>query len=334
MARRGGSGEGRLLCRVGCLLLFALLGGSTRLPAQLGELAGQCADLSSNVRTTCWLTAQAIELTQPRVGLAASGGNPVPGTANTLGLRLGSTPRLSIAGRATVVGLTLPPIQHRDGGQVTLTIPTFAADGAVGVFQGFSPRPAVAGVGSVDILGSIGFVPIFDRAGFQRRNPFSWAIGTRIGVIRESFTLPAVSFSALYRRVGEVAFGDVDLEDTDAFFRLRSSNLSLRGAVSRRFFAIGVAGGLGYDRYSSDPTWGVRSEDANEPIATFSVDDFTNSRYTLFANLSYTTLIWHLVAEAGWQSGASHVPELSASELRMDPSDGRFFGSLAIRMSM
>lgn len=334
MVGRGGAAGGRLLRRACILLFITLLGGSARLSAQVDGLAAQCAELSSNVRTTCWLTAQAIELTQPRVGLAASGGNPVPGTANTLGLRLGSTPRVSIAGRATVLGLTLPPMQQRDGDRVTLTIPTFAADGAVGVFQGFSLSPTAAGVGSIDILGSIGVVPIFDRDGFERRNPFTWAIGTRIGAIRESFTLPGVSVSGLYRRVGEVGFGDTDLEDTDAFFRLRTSNLSLRGTVSRRFFAIAVAGGLGYDRYSGDTTWGVRAEAASEPVATFSVDDFVNSRYTLFANVSYTKLIWHLVAEAGWQSGASRISELADSDLRMDPGDGRFFGGLAIRMSM
>jgi hypothetical protein len=82
---------------------------------QIDDLAAQCPADPPEVRRLCLLAVQAVEVGQPRVGIALAGGNPVPGTASTLGLRLGRVPRVSVTGRATLAALEIPPIREHGG---------------------------------------------------------------------------------------------------------------------------------------------------------------------------------------------------------------------------
>jgi hypothetical protein len=36
----------------------------------------------------------------------------------------------------------------------------------------------------------------------------AWALGARVGILRESFTAPGVSVSAMYRSIGSFSYGD------------------------------------------------------------------------------------------------------------------------------
>ncbi|HSL69069.1 MAG TPA: hypothetical protein VK864_02450, partial [Longimicrobiales bacterium] len=63
------------------------------------RLTQQCATVSTEqTRRFCNLVVEAIEIAQPHIGLALTGGNPVPGANSTLGMRVGSVPRISIGG--------------------------------------------------------------------------------------------------------------------------------------------------------------------------------------------------------------------------------------------
>src|SRR5690606_8272264 len=131
--------------------------------AQEDELVARCiaatSAASDEARRFCNLVAQGIEVVQPRVGLAAAGGNPVAGTASTLGMRIGAFPRISIGGRVTAVRADLPPI--RTIGRVDdidFAVAALGADAAIGLFRGFSPAITVGGVLSLDLLASAGIV--------------------------------------------------------------------------------------------------------------------------------------------------------------------------------
>jgi hypothetical protein len=293
-----------------------------------GGVVGSPADLRCN------LMVQTFDLLQAPLGLAMSGGNPVPGTASTLGLRLGSIPRISVGGRLTLVGVDLPQVLHFDrSGEIGATLPGLSIDAAVGILSGSSPLPTMGGVGSVDILGSIGILPLPTGAGFASGSPFSWALGLRGGIFRESFTLPGISISAMYRHLGRATFGDPQLRETDSFLDLSVSNLSFRGAISKRFFGLGLTAGAGYDRYSSSGKVGFLNPEAAGPSSyQLGITRRKNNRTTLFSNLSYTLLILHLVGELGWQQGAELLSPLPPGvEVS---TGGRIYGGIAARISI
>ncbi|HEX7090485.1 MAG TPA: hypothetical protein VF192_10130 [Longimicrobiales bacterium] len=315
--------------------LLAVLGlaAPTAASAQEDALALRCAEEAveagapEEVRAFCNLVAQGIEVIQPRIGLAATGGNPVAGTASTLGMRLGTSPRVSVGGRITAVRAGLPPIRVLGSAEdLDFFIPAIAADASLGLFQGFSPAITVGGVLSLDLLASAGFVFLPDGKGFEDSTPFHWGAGLRLGILRESFTLPGVSVSAMYRRVGDVRFvspaSRFDLDDI--------TNLSIRGAIGKRVYGIALTAGAGYDHYSSDVAFAV-APPAPSPLF-IPMDGFENDRFMLFANAAFTVLVITGSLELGWQQGGDVVPgALPAPDF--DAEDGAFFASLAVRLT-
>ncbi|HEX6941201.1 MAG TPA: hypothetical protein VF158_17525 [Longimicrobiales bacterium] len=308
--------------------------------AQEDALVRRCAQATAvagmEARRFCNLVAQAIEVAQPVVGLAATGGNPVPGTASTLGMRLGALPRFSVAGRATGVFAELPPaLDIGDTDDIGIFVPSLNVDAAVGIFGGYSPAPTVGGVASLDGLASFGFLPLPGGDDGFDDSPWTWAAGLRLGILRESFTLPGISVTGMYRRIGDFTFGDPQLRTDDAFFDMSVGIWSLRGAVSKRILMLGLTLGAAYDHYSSDVDFGFNdpADAAADPIRV-RLEDFENNRFALFGNVSWTLLILHLVGELGWQSGADQVGGIFPAGVHFDADDGRFFGSLALRLSI
>lgn len=320
----------------GAALLLAVAAGPAA--AQEEELARRCAAETAvagePAREFCNLVAQAIEVAQPVVGLAATGGNPVPGTASTLGMRIGVLPRVSVAFRATGVFAELPPVLDRgETDDIGTFVPSLNVDAALGIYGGLSPAPTVGGVGSLDALVSAGLLPLPGGDGFED-SPWSWAAGLRLGILRESFTLPGISVTGMYRRVGDFEFGDPALDADDAFFDAGIGIWSVRAAVSKRILFLGLTAGAGYDRYSSDVDFGFTNPGTAGPSEfRIAFDDFDNSRFSFFANASWTLLILHLVGELGWQQGADPVGGFPAG-VDFDAEDGRFFGGLALRLSI
>lgn len=301
--------------------------------AQEDDLAARCraASQSQTVQERCLLVVQALEIAQPRLGVALAGGNPVPGTASTLGMRLGTLPRISLGARVTGVWVELPDVLAPDADEsIEFVAPAVHIDAAVGLFSGFSPAPTVGGLGSVDLIGSAGVVPIPDENGFRDDSPFSWAAGVRVGLLRESFTMPGVSVTGMYRRMDDVAFGDSTLTTDPAYFQTDLSMLSVRAAVSKRLFLIGLTAGVGYDKISSDID--VRARGGNTTVQ-FTTEDFENDAFEVFGNLSFTILVFNAVAELGWMKGADAV-EGVPTQVPVDPEDGTLFGSFAIRIAI
>lgn len=322
------------------LLASAAMGAFRTARAQEAELAEECqrraglVAASDETRRYCNLVAQAVETAQPQLGLALSGGNPVPGTASTAGMRLGALPRLSFSLRATGVLVELPDIrQRRRRGEITFVLPGLHLDGSVGLLAGFSPAPTVGGVGSLDALLSLGVVPLPEGEGFQDEAPVTWGAGLRLGIVRESFTLPGVSVSAMYRRLGDLTLGDPELREKDSFFTTDLTALSLRGAVGKRLFLLGLTAGVGYDLVKSDLLFGVDNPGGAGRMAV-RFDGFENDRISAFLDVSWTMLVLHVVGELGWQSGGDQVPGGFPAGAEVDAGAGSVFGSLALRLSI
>jgi hypothetical protein len=302
--------------------------------AQAQPLRGQCAVASREaVRVFCENVADATAIIQPRLGIALTGGNPVPGTASTLGMRLGSLPRFTLGLRVTAARVDLPPVERlASSADVDFPLGAISADASVGLYQGFALVPTVGGFGSVDILGSIGVIPLPSGEGFDDRAPFSWSLGARLGILRESFTAPGVSVSGMYRSVGGVTYGSTALTDTDAFIDLSEIGMwSVRGVVGKRALGFGLTGGLGWDRYTANVAGIVRDPEVLAPdqVIQLAQSGMATTRLSAFANASFTFIILNLVTEIGWQGGGK-APADGSGKLER----GALFGGLALRLAI
>lgn len=296
------------------------------------RLRAECAATAApqSTRDFCELAAHAVEALEARLGIVQIGGNPVPGTASPFGEKIGPIPRFGVSGRLTLAGVELPPIESVGSTATPNAVPVgLNVDAGVGIFPGFPLVPTVGGLLAVDVLASAGITLLPDSDGFDGGQPFSWALGTRLGITRESFTAPGISITAMYRRFGDVTWGDGDLVDTDAFVRLDGRRAwSLRGAVSKRIASLGVAGGAGWDFYSADAR--VRVTDSDDTAIEAIEDGVSTSRFTAFANAAFTTLILNFVGELGWQADGDS-PTLPAGDV---PGQGGIYGGLAVRVAI
>ncbi|CAN5759682.1 hypothetical protein BH23GEM10_BH23GEM10_08980 [soil metagenome] len=287
----------------------------------------------ADVTKFCGNVADAITILQPRIGMAATGGNPVFGTASTLGMRIGSMPRISLGLRVSAAEADLPPVERQSSDDdVSFPIGSVSMDVSAGVFPGLNLLPTVGGFASLDLLASAGFMPLPSGEGFDDSAPFTWAAGARVGLLRESFTAPGVSVSAMYRRLGDATYGSPTLTDRDAHFTLDDQSVtSIRGTAGKRVLGFGLTAGAAWDRYSSDVAGSVRDSD---PVAgafelPFAQDGLTQTRTSYFGNVSFTLLILNMAVELGWQEGGEAVEDGSD---RL--SKKGVFGGLAVRLAI
>ena len=307
-------------------LVFVLGAMTGAVDAGAQSLREQCAGAATGGLAYCESLADAAVTLPARLAIAATGGNPVAGTASTLGMRVPGSPRWSLALRSTIARASLPPIG--DERAVRPTLWSVNADATVGLFNGFNVAPTIGGFGSLDVLGSIGVLGVPDGDGFERSSPLTWALGARVGILRESFTAPGVSASAMYRSLPDIEFGEP--VPGPYFENAGQSVLSLRGTVGKRILGLGLTAGVGYDRTDSD----VRARfDEPGPIFPNPVDiaerDLTFGRTSFFGNVSYTILILNMAAELGWQESGT-----SPGAAHDDTGKGGLFGGVAVRLAI
>jgi hypothetical protein len=251
----------------------------------------------------------------------ASGGSPVAGTASTLGKRLPGVPRVSIDVRRLSGSADLPAA----AGVGESTVATaWTGDVVVGVLDGLSPMSTVGGLFSLDLLGSVSVVQFPSEDGFRSRTPASWAVGGRVGILRESFTMPGVSLSLMHRRTGRLTFGDAALGTRDVHVAMeRVSTWSARAVAGKRLGLFGFNGGFGWDRHSGRGEYRVR--DVAGTPAPFRFRSLLARRTLVFAGISWTSLVFNLSAEVGRQSGTAGATGTAA--------DGGWFYGLAARIT-
>ena len=309
-------------------MLIAALGAPGVARAQEGPAAA-CASVTFDP-AFCRTVALGVEALVPAFVVAAEGGNPVPGTASTLGMRLTSMPRWSVAGRITLAWASAPDLVVRGGSNTLQVTPAVVAiNGTVGVLEGWSPLPTVGGVVSLDVLYGASVVPLLEMDGVGGSGGWSWAGGARLGLLRESFTLPGVSVSGMFRQVRSMRVGDDDLEDTDAYFEGDVNVVSLRAAASKSILLLNVTGGVGWDRISGDIDMAY---DSGAGATQVTASGAVMERVMVFGEVSYTLMVLNFVLGGGWQEG----PDPDDGALAPDDYDapGAGFASAALRISI
>jgi hypothetical protein len=350
------------------ITLATLALGLAAAPAVAQEsLAAPCGNpgLPQTAQETCYAVAQAAVSAQPQLGILIASGNPTLGTASTGGIHLGILPRASLSVRVNGVFVRLPEIIASQAGGSTKALndrlgvpaPALGANASIGVFPGVSVAPTIGGVGAIDLVGSATWLPL--RIGSKRfgGSSTSYGGGVRVGLLRESFTTPGISITETYRKLGTVDFGSVctggesPAGPSTSFctgggnpgeIHFDLTNWSTRAAISKRLLGLGLTGGIGYDRFSSDVSYAVRYDDPTAPatgngstrIYRPAGSKLTSSRLSAFADGSLTILVGTLAAEAGWMRGGDPIAGYQQGSGGFDPKKGTFFGSVGFRLSL
>ena len=313
-------------------LVASILSLLTLVPAVSAQsvegLTAKCTAVGGSVAKCMELAITARSL-QGHVGLMAGLGSEVAGSAATLGHRLKSTPHVSGDLRLAFANVALPDLFDTGTDlprKTTFVIPTFEAGLAVGVFDGFSIVPTMGGVLSLDAFGSTSVLFLPSGEGFDGHEA-ALTLGVRVGVFRESFTLPGVAVSVSHRSFGTVRLGSAT--GPWGGVELAPSVTSLRATVGKDLLGVGVLAGVGKDWYSGRAT--LQQREVTGTVISATDNSYDQSRSLIFGGLSLNFLILQISAEAGWAHGFSAVAGQQGSNF--DPTAGTLFGSLALRLT-
>jgi hypothetical protein len=314
-----------------CLALALVLPFSVPLAAQdVTSLSDRCQSAAPTSTTRCLEGAIASQALLGQTGLLAGLGSEIAGSPTTLGRRITSTPRVALSLRAGGLYTRLPDLTDRrdaPASEARFFVPTLHGSVAVGVFDGFRLMPTVAGLLSVDLLAQSSILFLPEGQGFDGRVG-SLSLGARLGILRESFTLPGITLSASRRFLGVVRLGSVPLGDPTEV-KVDPSVSSYRLTVGKDLFAVGFLLGTGWDMYSTYARIGV----ADDVTGSITVEALLKaSRALFFAGASLNFLVLQLSAELGWVEGLSALSGYSGAEF--DPTRGSLFGSLAGRLTI
>jgi hypothetical protein len=276
-------------------------------------------------------------------------------------------PGASAGLRLNVIAIRLPDIleEQLPGGTPTLSrrlgvaAPALAGELALRIFPGVQMAPGLGGIGGLSVLGSVAVLPfdLFDTEGFDDSD-VAYGIGGRVNILDESFQVPGIALSLMRRSVSGVAFGDICAGgltgvtgsgspefgecatggDTGEF-SVDLTSWSTRLVASKRLLGMGATLGVGHDSSDSESSFGFRGTNPvleSGPTPAFRVRDveLESSRFTAFANLSFTLLVASVAAEAGWVQGDSPVADFDELQSGFDPDDGSWYGSIGIRVSL
>ena len=266
--------------------VLAVMLGATSLAAQ-GD--PQCALPNPDATRACNTAVDAIRAFHPLAGMIVSGGNPVIGTAATLG----GIGHVSVTARVNAIKAALP---NPDSANTT-SVPAS--------FHGAIPAPIVeaslgllggkGGLLSVDALASAVILPTSGVSGLSVDSnathigsaALGIGYGARVGVLGGKFPIPAVSASWMHRTLPRIQYGTLGSTfltgDQFAFsMDLRADNY--RAVASWKFVLIDVAAGLGIDHYTSSQT-SITFHDGTTPTSVRTiVINPNNTREVLFVD--------------------------------------------------
>jgi hypothetical protein len=307
------------------LLLVAI---ASPLLAQAPECSGYVGD----AQRVCGAAVDGTRAFHPVIGILVSGGNPVLGSAGTLG-GLGHT---SLTLRANAVQVVLPDLAYNGSSSTVpagdkLWAPAPLVEGALGVYRGVGN-----GLLALDLLGSAQLLPT-DQINNLTVDPGARQIGgialglgygARVGLLREQGPLPAVSVSIMRRDIPEITYGDVPAGDRYSYgVDLHATNLRI--VASKHLFLLDMAAGLGWDKYTGDAVIRFRDPITGVPYPDVPVK-LNSSRAVGFLNAGMNLSVVRLTGEVGYQGGKDQA--LSTAFQDFDTTKGKFFAGLGLRV--
>lgn len=304
------------------------------LAAPLAAQNSQCAIYVADARNVCNAAIDGTRLFHPVAGLLVSGGNPVIGTAQSLG----GFPHLFITARVNAVPVQLPDLNY-DGSSNSVPLddeivaPAPLVEAGLGIWKGMN-----GGLLSLDLLGSAQLLPtnqvdnltVDDDARKIGDIALGLGYGARVGLIRGHFPVPAVSVSIMKRTIPEIQYGDLKDATQDYQYAVDLQATNLRLTASTRLLFINVAGGIGWDKYTGDAVIAFRDPLTSTPQPPIALE-LDNTRTMAFVNAMLDFPVIKIAAEVGYQGGKDQ--NLATDFQGFDESKGRLFGGAGIRIT-
>ncbi len=295
------------------------------------DLAERCAAGQAGLMSTCREMSLAVMAVQRGVGLASVLGSDIPGTPSTHGRRLGLVPRFGVSVSASALRAGMPNVSGVTPAELTeeqtATFLGLRGTAVAGLLDGFRLAPTLGGILAVDAIGSYSIVNIPGGAGLAGSGS-GLGIGARVGLIRESFTLPGISVSASRSWHADIQAGSTaDDNPGEATTGLTVS--SLRATAGKNWFVIGIMAGVGWDRYEGDVQLSVPRGPGDRGSIVGAV---ASERVLYFASGWFNFLLTRLSVEAGMAEGATDpFADRSAG---FDPAAATWFASAAFRITL
>src|SRR5216117_2169887 len=301
-------------------------------PALAAAQEPQCAMPLPDATAACNTAVDAVRAFYPLAGMIISGGNPVLGTAGSLG-GLG---HLTLTARVNAIKAALPDPTASGQSPVPSSfhraVPAPMVEGALGLVKGVG-----GGLLAVDFLGSALVLPtgiqnltVDSNATHISDAALGFGYGARVGVLNGSFPIPSVSVSWMHRTVPRLRYGTLGTAPgtgDDFEFTMDLKSDSYRAVAGWRFVLVDVAAGIGIDRYKSSDT-NIRFYDSPTTIRTVVINP-TNTRALVFVNGGLSLAVVKLVGEIGLQAGKDQAFATQFSGF--DPKAAHAFGGIGIR---
>jgi hypothetical protein len=292
----------------------------------------ECAGYTGNAGRVCSAAVDGTRAFHPLMGLLVSGGNPTLGSAGTMG-GLGHA---AVTLRANAVQVVFPDLNY-NGGSATvpagdkLLTPAPVVEGSLGLYKGMP-----SGLLALDFLGSAQLLPtdqidnlsVDGSATTVGGIALGLGFGARVGILKEMGPLPAVSFSVMRRDIPRISYGDVPAGDRFSYgLDMHATNLRL--VASKQLMTLGLAAGLGWDKYTGDALIGFRDPVTNlqQPYVPVKLN---TSRMLGFVNAGMDLSVLRLTGELGYQGGKDQ--KLSSEFQEFDTTKGKFFAGLGLRV--
>lgn len=293
-------------------------------------------NLSSTASNLCNAGVDATRYFHPLLGLVTSGGDPVLGTAKTLG----GFPHLSLGFRVNATSLTLPDLTYSGATDTVakkdkIPLPAPVVEGALGLYKGLGGGLlSVDGLVSATLLpvGAVSDLHVDPNATKIGNMVLGMGYGLRVGILRGSFPIPAISASVMRRSIPRIQYGDPANNAGQNFgYALDLQATSWRVAASTKLIFLDIAAGAGYTKYSGNAQILFR-----DPITAAKIDSvnvsLSQSRAMVFADAGMDLFILKLVGEVGWESAGDLSPTTHFQDI--DPKAGHLFGGVGVRFAL
>jgi hypothetical protein len=272
-----------------------------------------------------------------QLGTLLAGGNATLGQGGTLG-GLG---HFALELRANAMQVSLPDVEAAGVQLGAARQSTFAvndkfaalpvADAAVGLFKGIPL--GITSVGGVDALVSVAYLPEFDGSSVRVQTPdgrIKWGYGARVGILSESAVVPGVSVTWLRRDLPRATIAAAASgSDSISVQNYDVQTTAWRVVASKNFLILGLAAGIGQDKYSAtaDASYRVSGVGPAQAIPV----SVKPTRTNMFVDLSLNLAVLKIVGEVGRVSGGEVV---TYNNFEKPANDPRFYGSVGVRIGL
>ncbi|HUF89561.1 MAG TPA: hypothetical protein VMR66_06230 [Gemmatimonadota bacterium] len=229
------------------------------------------------------------------LGQAVAGGSPLIAPAGTTG-GLGRF-LVSVGMSVTRVDIEDP---QRPSGTTDFLLPTAGISAAVGILDGIDSGGAIGGLGSVDVMGRVGLITARDEIEDSEKR---YMVGARLGLLRESGILPAVSLSLARSWTDEIAYGEAD----DVSFRGEVAVTSVRAEIAKRFLLVAPYAGAGIDRTRIEASYSIPASLSTSGQEIRGSIEPSSSHHTVYGGLDLSLLALTASVEAGVYDGGGYA---------------------------